>query len=141
MWQSTALMARAICGGLVSEGVSVKVMPLESSHRSDVATEILDAGALLVGSPTLNNNIFPTLADALTYLKGLKPKNLLGAVFGSYGWSGESVKQLREFLTEMKVELVGEGINVKYVPDDEALAQCFSLGVLVAQKLKEKYPV
>lgn len=141
MWQSTALMARAICDGLVSEGVPVKVMPLESSHRSDVATEILDAGALLVGSPTLNNNIFPTLADVLTYLKGLKPKNLLGAVFGSYGWSGESVKQLREFLTEMKVELVGEGINVKYVPDDEALAQCFSLGILVAQKLKERYPV
>jgi flavorubredoxin len=141
MWHSTALMANAISDGLSSGGVSGKVMPLESSHRSDVATEILDAGALLVGSPTLNNNIFPTLADVLTYLNGLKPKNLLGAVFGSYGWSGESVKQLREFLAEMKVELVGEGVSAKYVPDDDALAECFSLGVFVAEKLKEKHRV
>ena len=139
MWHSTALMASAICEGLAAGGVSGKVMPLESSHRSDVATEILDAGALLVGSPTLNNNIFPTLADVLTYLKGLKPKNLLGAVFGSYGWSGESVKQLREFLTEMKVELVGDGVSAKYIPGEEALAACFSLGASVAQRLKEKH--
>jgi len=140
MWHSTALMARAICDGVVSGGASAKVMPLGSSHRSDVATEILDAGALLVGSPTLNNNIFPTVADALTCLKGLRPRNLIGAAFGSYGWSGESVKQLNSILAEMKVELVSDGVNVKYVPDDKALAECFSFGVLVAEKLKEKWP-
>lgn len=138
MWQSTALMARAICDGLTSGGVSAKLMPLTSCHRSDVATELLDAGAVLVGSPTLNNNMFPTVADALTYIKGLKPRNLFGAAFGSYGWSGEALKQMESALTEMKVELVGEGINVKYVPDNEALAKCFSLGVLVAERLKEK---
>lgn len=138
MWQSTALIARGICDGLVSNGVNAKVMPLQSCHRSDIATEILDAGALMVGSPTLNNNVFPTVADVLTYLKGLKPRNLIGAAFGSYGWSGEAVKHIQEVLREMKVELVGEGINVRYVPDEDALAECFSLGALVAEKLKER---
>lgn len=137
MWQSTAIMARAIGEGLAAGGVSVKLMPLDVCHRSDVATEMIDAGALLVGSPTLNNNIFPTVADALTYLKGLKPKNLIGAAFGSYGWSGEAVRQLNDVLREMKVEVLGEGINVKYVPDGDALAQCYSLGLNVAKKLNE----
>ncbi len=138
MWQSTAKMARAICDGLMSAGVSAKVMPLGSCHRSDVATEILDAGALVVGSPTLNNNMFPTVSDVLTYLKGLKPENLIGAAFGSYGWSGEAVKHIQNVFAEMNVELVGEGLKIRYVPDDAALEGCVFLGKEIASKLKER---
>jgi len=35
-------------------------------------------------------------------MKGLKPESKIGAVFGSYGWSEESVKTLNEVLTEIK---------------------------------------
>ena len=135
MWESTAKMARAIADGLASGGVTVRVLPLRVASRSDVATEMLDAGALLVGSPTLNNGLFPTVADVLTYLKGLKPRNLVGAAFGSYGWSGEATRQLEEMLGEMKVELAAEALKVKYVPDDEALAASFALGSAVAERL------
>jgi len=137
MWQSTAIMAQAIGEGLCAGGAEVKLMSLSSRHRSDVATELLDAGALLIGSPTINNQIFPTVADLLFYLKGLKPKNLIGGAFGSYGWSGEAVKQIVEVLGEMKVEPVGEGIRVKYVPDRDALEKCYSLGELTSERLKE----
>jgi flavorubredoxin len=138
MWQSTDMMARAIGEGLARGGATPRLMPLKSCHRSDVATEILDAGALLVGSPTMNSNMFPTVADLLTYLKGLKPQNLIGAAFGSYGWSGEAVGQLESVLGEMKVDLVGEGVRVKYVPGSETLAECHSLGLLVAEKLAQR---
>ena len=30
---------------------------------------MLDAGAIIVGAPTLNNNIYPSLADVLTYVR------------------------------------------------------------------------
>ncbi len=136
MWGSTALMARTLADGLAAGGAQVKLMPLEGSHRSDVAAEILDAGALLVGSPTLNNNLFPSVADILTYLRGLRPQNLIGAAFGSYGWSGESVKQVREVLEAMKVEVVGE-VKSKYVPTREVLQECYSLGLQIAQRLVE----
>jgi flavorubredoxin len=138
MWQSTEHMARAIGEGLSAAGTEVKMMPLKSSHRSDVAAELLDAGALLVGSPTLNNAILPTVADALTYVRGLKPRHLIGAAFGSFGWSGEAVGQLEDILREMKVELVRDGLKVKYVPDQSALAECFALGSLVAARLRER---
>ena len=138
MWQSTAKMARAIAEGIAGGGASVKVMPLRAAHRSDVATELLDAGALVVGSPTLNNGVFPTVADALCYLKGLKPRGLIGAAFGSYGWSGEAVGQIEEALEAMKVELVGDGIKVRYVPDEESLSQCLSAGRGIAERLSAK---
>jgi len=135
MWQSTDLMARSVCEGLEGGGVNVKMMPLSSVHRSDVATEILNAGAIVIGSPTINNNIFPTVADVMSYLKGLKPKNLIGAAFGSYGWSGEAVGQIENILREMKVDIVGESVTARYIPDDEAILQCYNLGKHIAEKL------
>ena len=136
MWFSTAKMAEAVAEGLMAGGAQPKLMPLKSNHRSNVATEILDAGALVVGSPTLNNNMYPTVADLLTYLKGLKPKNLVAAAFGSYGWSGEAVGQVKGMLEEMKLDLVNDGLRVKFVPDGDALGQCYDLGLQVAEKVK-----
>lgn len=135
MWGSTAKMARAIGDGLAAGGATAILMPLDAAHRSDVATELLGAGALLVGSPTMNNQIYPTVADTMTYLEGLRPRNLVGASFGSFGWSGESVAHLDERLTRMKIELVAEGLKVKYVPDGERLEACRNLGLAVAGKL------
>ncbi len=136
MWNSTSKMALAIADGLTAGGAIPTVLPIRSSHRSDLATEVLDAGALLVGSPTINGQMFPTLADALTYLKALRPLNLIGAAFGSYGWSGEAVGYVNDVLTEMKIELVSEGFKVNYVPDEAALNECRALGGLVAEQLK-----
>jgi flavorubredoxin len=138
MWQSTEKMARAISEGLAKGGLHVKLMSMSEVHRSDVMYEILGAGALAVGSATLNNQMLPMMADVMTYMKGLKPKNLIGAAFGSYGWSGEAVKQIEEILTEMKVESAGEGIRVKNAPDGEILTRCYELGMTMAEKVKAR---
>jgi flavorubredoxin len=137
MWNSTGRMANALADGLMSDGAVPKIMPLAGSHRSDVATETLDAGALIVGTPTINNNMFPSVADILTYLKGLKPRNLIGAAFGSYGWSGEATGQVEAVLKEMKVEIVHDAVRVNYVPTAEDLENCQKLGGLIAARLHE----
>jgi flavorubredoxin len=138
MWRSTEKMARAISEGLAAGGLRVKLMSLDGTHRSEVVYELLCAGALAVGSSTLNNNMLPGMADVLTYLKGLKPQNLIGAAFGSYGWSGEAVRQIEEVLSGMKVEGVGEGIRVKNVPDAGVLARCYELGMAMAERVNSR---
>ena len=138
MWHSTEKMATAIADGLRSAGTQVKVMSLEANTRSDVATEILCAGALVVGSPTINNQMYPAVADVLCYLKGLRPKNLLGAAFGSFGWSGEAVAQINEQFAAMKLELAAEGLKLKYVPSDADLEKCFGYGAAIGAVLAEK---
>jgi len=139
MWGSTEKLARAAAEGLTAAGTSTLVMPLRGSHRSDVATELLDAGALLVGSPTINRQTFPTVADALSYLKGLKRKNLVGAAFGSYGWAGEAIKQVHDSLNEMGAATL-DPVRCQYVPDSAALQAAYDLGRKVALKLKENRP-
>jgi flavorubredoxin len=138
MWHSTEKMARAISESLALSGVKVKLLSMNEFHRSEAAHELLDAGALIVGSPTLNNNILPQMADVMTYLKGLKPANLIGAAFGSFGWSGESVRDLEAILKEMKVEIATPAVAVKNVPNDGALEMCSELGTAIAEQLKKK---
>ncbi|MBW2092434.1 MAG: flavodoxin domain-containing protein, partial [Deltaproteobacteria bacterium] len=135
MWHSTEKMAEAIVAGLGEEGVDARPMHLRSCHRSDVITELLDAGAIIIGSPTLNNGLFPTVSDFLTYMKGLKPKNKKAAAFGSYGWSGESVKIINRELEAMKFEVIDPGLSIQWVPDAEALDSCAQLGRKIGQAL------
>jgi flavorubredoxin len=133
MWHSTRTMAEAIVEALSQERVDARTMHLRTIHRSDVMTEVLDAGAILVGSPTLNNGLFPTVADFLCYLKGLKPLNKIAAAFGSYGWSGEAVKLINQDLEAVKFRIVDPGLNIQYVPDKKGLEACYALGKKVAQ--------
>ncbi|SFN06320.1 FprA family A-type flavoprotein [Thermodesulforhabdus norvegica] len=137
MWKSTEKMAHAVAEGLMAEEIEVKLMSLKACHRSDVVTEILDAKGVAVGSPTLNNGLFPTVADLLTYLKGLKPAGKLGLAFGSYGWSGEAARIIADYLRDMKFELVQDPLRVNYVPGKDELKDCFEAGKKLGAKIKE----
>ncbi len=135
MWGSTEKMARAIADGIAETGVEAKVINVRSTPRSEVMMQLLFAGALVVGSPTLNQAIFPTLADVLTYAKGLKPKNLIGAVFGSYGWSGEATAHLQAILEDMGVKIIAEPVKISYVPTTADLVECRAFGAKVGTEL------
>ncbi len=136
MWHSTETMANLIATGIVAEGVAVRPIHIRSSHRSEIMTEVLDAGAVIVGSPTINNQLFPTVSDFLTYMKGLKPQNKIGAAFGSYGWSGESVKLINKELEAMKFDVIDPGIRIQYVPDQKGKDACFELGRKIGKAIK-----
>ena len=136
MWHSTETMADVIAAGIANEGVVVRPMHIRSTHRSDIMTEVLDAAAVIVGSPTINNQLFPTVADFLTYMKGLKPQNKIGAAFGSYGWSGESVKLINKELEAMKFDIIDQGVRIQYVPDQDGKDACFELGRKIGKAIK-----
>jgi len=137
MWHSTEVMAEKIADGIAEEGVEVRPMCLRSCHRSDVMTEVMDARAVIVGSPTINNQMFPTVSDFLTYMKGLKPQNKIAAAFGSYGWSGESVKLIKKELEEMKFDIIDPGIRIQYVPDQDGKDACFELGRKIGKAINK----
>jgi len=136
MWHSTEAMAEAIAEGIVNEGVIARPIHIRSSHRSEIMTEVLDAAAVIVGSPTINNQLFPTVSDFLTYMKGLKPKNKIGAAFGSYGWSGESVKLINQELEAMKFDIIDPGVKIQYVPDQDSKNACYELGKKIGKAIK-----
>ena len=137
MWQSTEKMAEAIAAGINKEGVPAKPLHLRKWHRSEVMTEVFDARAVVVGGPTLNNGLFPSLADFLSYMKGLKPQNKIGAAFGSYGWSGEAVKIIARELEEMQFDMIDAGLKIQYVPDKQGLESCYDFGRKIGRAVNQ----
>jgi len=135
MWGGTQRMAEAICDGLAGEGVPCKLFHMAVSDRNDVIAEILKAKAIIIGSPTFNQGLLPTIMPILEDLKGLKFQNKVGAAFGSYGWSGEAVKQIEEHLGRCKITVVTEGVLAKWQPKPEELVSCKEFGRKVALAL------
>jgi flavorubredoxin len=137
MWESTRKMAETIADTIAEKEIPVMSMNTRKWHRSDIMTEVMDAGAVIFGSPTLNNNIFPALSDILTYMKGLKPKNKIGTAFGSYGWSGEAVGLLNTAMEDMGFEVIDKGVKVQYVPEKADLDKCRELADKIIEHLEK----
>lgn len=135
MWGSTEKVARAIAEGVAAGGVDVKVFSLSSSHNSDVVTELLEAKAVLVGSPTLNNHVFPTVASFLAYMRGLKPVNKVGAAFGSYGWGGGAKRFVEAEMQAAGIQLLESDLDFVFRPGAEELRKAFDYGKMVAGKV------
>lgn len=120
MWGSTRLIAQAIYNAFYDKNYVVQLKNLKVNHISDIMTDIIDAKYICVGSPTLNNTILPTIASFLSYLKGLKPKNRIGLSFGSYGWGGQSIKEIEDVFNLLEYKVLSS-IKFQYVPEQTDL--------------------
>ena len=116
MWGSTEKIARSLLDFFENNNIAVTLFNIQDTHISDVMTEIIDTKYICIGSPTLNNNLLPTISAFLTYMKGLAPKNRIGLAFGSYGWGGQSVKQIEDTFIELGFKVLPQ-IRLKFIPD------------------------
>ena len=128
MWQATRRMAEAIGEGLAQTGVDYKLLHTAITDRNDALVEVFRSRTIIVGSPTLNNGLLPTITPILEDLKGLKFKNKIGAAFGSFGWSGESVKIIEDHFAACGIPLIRGGVKCKWRPDADDLRVCREFG-------------
>ena len=128
MWGSTEKMAYALLEGIQESGIPGTIRNLQNTHISDIITELNSSKMILIGSPTLNNTMLPTMGGFLTYLKGLRPKNRIGFVFGSYGWGGQAVGEIEKIIKELAWDMPVESINLNYIPDEKELKNVKEIG-------------
>lgn len=136
MWKSTEKIAYAIHDAFEAAGIPVDMRNLQVNHISDIMTDIMTAKYVCVGSPTLNNNILPTVSAFLTYMKGLAPKKRIGMAFGSYGWGGQSIGVVDKILQECSYDMMPM-VRYQYVPVKDDLNQ-IKMNVLEEIKLMEE---
>jgi flavorubredoxin len=130
MWNGTRIMAEKVAKGIgeADKEVNVKLFNLATTDKNDVITEIFKSKAILMGSPTINQGILVSVAGILEEIRGLRFKNKKAGAFGSYGWSGESVKMISESLKSAGFDLVDDGIKGLWNPDEENIAKCIEYG-------------
>jgi len=136
MWNSTEKMARAILEGLASEGVETKFYRISKSDVNDIMTDILDAKAVLVASSTINNTMIRDVAYLLEELIGLRFPKKIGASFGSYGWGKGAVANIEKRMKEAKIDIVKEGLQIKFVPTEEDLKACYEFGKEIGKMIE-----
>ena len=123
MWHATETIAHTIAEAFQQRNIPCSLYDIKKNHLSDIVTDIFTAKYLAVGSPTINNQMMPTIASVLCYLKGLAPKNHLGFAFGSYGWGGQSIAQVESELKAAGIEIILPNIRIANTPTAEQLAK------------------
>ncbi len=136
MYESTTKLARAMAEGINDEGLEPLLRLIPHSDRSDIIADLLEAKGILVGCPTLHNDILPTVASVLSDFGVLKPARKKAAAFGSYGWGGGSVKRIQKAMEEGKMDIIMEPFTVKWVPNEEELKRAYEYGKEFAKKVK-----
>ncbi len=121
MWGNTKTLAYTITEAFRNAGIEVFLTNVEDTPNSNLITEIMDSKYIAIGSSTLNNNMLPTIAGFLCYMRGLAPVNLKYVAFGSYGWGGQSIEQVENELKGMKLEPLLPPIRQYYTPKQEDL--------------------
>lgn len=116
MWHSTEQIAVTVTEAFAAAGVPARLYDLKENHHSSIIPDVLTCKYIAVGSPTLNNQMMPSVAGFLCYLKGLSPKNREAFAFGSYGWGGQSIPQIEKELEACGFHLCMDGIKVNYIP-------------------------
>jgi len=132
---NTEIMANKIAEGARSRNLDVQVYDAENLNVNDHLARIEKADALVLGSPTINNDAVKPVWDVVNSLATIDVKGKLAASFGSYGWSGEAVKMMDERLSALKFKVPVEGLTNVLVPGKEELQAGYDFGVAIADNL------
>jgi len=135
MWGSTELMVRTIAETLLKEGIDVRMYDLEVSDIGDVARELVDSRAIVLGAPTVLAGMHPLALYGTYLVKALNPPAKYGVILGSFGWGGGALKQAGEILVPSKMEVIGT-LQVKGKPREEDLKKVEEIGRELAENMK-----
>ncbi len=128
-YDNTTKLAIAIAQGIESVG-PIQAVPMNIEHSSlgELESELSMCSALIVGSPTINQNILLPVYKLFALVNPLRDKGKLAGGFGSYGWSGEGMKLIRTNLESLKLNYTETDVFVKFKPDETDLQRAVNYG-------------
>jgi flavorubredoxin len=137
MHGSTKVMVEYLVGALADKGVTVKQFNLEATDLGKLAMALVDAGTLVIGTPTVIVGPHPNVAHAAFLANAIRPKLQFVSIIGSYGWGSKAVEQLSAMIPNLKVEVLAP-VYCKGLPKAQDLKALDALAEAIAQKHKER---
>ena len=130
---NTQTIAKAIQDGIKEAGVEVLLKRTAEATADDLA----DADAVVLGAPTYNHDLFSLMKTFLFKMEKADLKGKVGAAFGSYGWSGESVQMMSDTMKHIfKMDVMEPGLKLVGRPSGSSLEQGKEFGRKIAEKIK-----
>jgi len=137
MWNSTEKMIQVIADTLAAEGTEIAIYNLIFADIGDIAKDLVDSKAIVLGAPTVLGGMHPLGVYATYLVKALRPPLKFCVILSSYGWGGGTLKHVQELLGQTKIEIVG-AMEINGPPTDDNLAQIIEIGKALAKRIKEE---
>jgi flavorubredoxin len=145
----TTQIAENLASGLKEMGVETKIANVKNTTLEEILNLSKESDAILVGSSTRYGDMIGSLEDVLKELIKLDLSNKLGAAFGSYGWSGEGIEIVNDYLKASSLRLVDRSylikaigsdkvsfpLRIQFAPDDRTKELCYEAGQVLGELL------
>ncbi len=136
-YENTGLIAKEIAKGIRMAGdFTVDLCDIEKMEPEVMEEKIIKASGIILGSPTFNQNILFPVYQVFAMINPVRDRNKPAASFGSYGWSGEASKIIDSALKNLRLNVIEEGLMIKFTPHEEAFQRCRDFGKRFGEKMK-----
>jgi len=131
----TKTMAENIAKGISTAGIDVECFDIEKMDLGEIEQKIVLADAILIGSPTINQNALLQVYKLFAIINPIRDKGKFASAFGSYGWSGEASEIIMANLKTLKLNVETPLVKMKFKPDGSQVIECIEYGLEFAKKL------
>lgn len=138
MWKSTEKMVYQMAETLTNEGIEVALHNLAITDIGDVAKDLVDSRAIVLGAPTVLGGAHPLAVYATFLVKALRPPSKFAVLLSSFGWGGGAIRQIQEILGRFKIEVIGI-IEINGPPTEGNMNKIMEIARLLANKIKKEY--
>jgi flavodoxin short chain len=130
---NTEKMAKTVEEGMKEAGVDV----LSKRTVNAKADDLTNVDAVVLGAPTYHHDLIQSMKTFLFEMEKADLKGKVGAAFGSYGWSGESIQMMTDTMKHIfGMNVIEPGLKVLRRPDESGLEQCKEFGRKIAGKIQ-----
>lgn len=149
MTGNTSKVAQNISQGLTEMGVETNIVNIKNAELSTILDLAKEASAIIVGSSTRYGDMIGSIEDVLKKIVKLDLSDKLGAAFGSYGWSGEAIEIINDYLKKSNITLLDTSYMIKttgddhiklplrinFTPEENMKEKCIETGIAIGEML------
>lgn len=118
----TKQIAESIAVGIAEAGnIQTELCDIQDKDFHFLDHKIACSNGLVVGSPTINQNILPQIYQLFASINPIRDRGKAFAAFGSFGWSGEAVGIIENALTTLKLVKIQDGLKIKFSPNSSLI--------------------
>ncbi len=137
MYGNTELMMNAVAQGISEADVSVEIFDAARTHLSYILPSLWTRRGVMIGASTYEVSLFPPVAEVLSMAAHKHIRNKKAAFFGSYGWSGGALRDVKKIIEPLKWELV-DTLEFVGSPSEEELRKGKEFGIRFAKSIKKE---
>ncbi|MBN3523526.1 FprA family A-type flavoprotein [Paenibacillus apiarius] len=110
---NTKKMANILRECFLENNISVDLWDVDKADETEILSSIGAADAVLIGSSTKYADMTGTLETLLQKLQEMNLEGKLAAAFGSYGWSGEAIEVVQDYLNQTNMTVLSTSHVIK----------------------------